>query len=109
MIAHTDAGTTEHKEQDVDEKYNGWTNYETWCAHLWMTNDESSYHAARAIVSDWMTSDMEAPESRAADSLREWWADQNDPGFAGSFVSDMLSAAMDRINWHEIVAAFAED
>src|SRR4051794_18704009 len=25
------------------ERYNGWANYETWCVHLWLTNEEESY------------------------------------------------------------------
>ena len=24
--------------------YNGWSNYETWAAKLWMDNDEGAYH-----------------------------------------------------------------
>jgi hypothetical protein len=26
------------------QTYNGWTNYETWCVHLWLTNDEGTYN-----------------------------------------------------------------
>ena len=27
--------------------YNGWTNYETWCIHLWLTNEEGTYNHCR--------------------------------------------------------------
>lgn len=27
------------------EEYNGWTNYETWNVHLWITNEEGIYRA----------------------------------------------------------------
>ncbi len=28
----------------MTEKYNGWTNWQTWNTVLWMDNDESAYH-----------------------------------------------------------------
>ena len=33
-----------------ENTYNGWTNYETWNAALWMGNDEFLYNTARACV-----------------------------------------------------------
>jgi len=30
--------------------YNGWANYETWNASLWMQNDEFLYNTAKACV-----------------------------------------------------------
>jgi len=33
-----------------NETYNGWTNYETWNAALWIGNDEFLYNTAMACV-----------------------------------------------------------
>ena len=32
------------------QTYNGWANYETWNAALWMNNDEFLYNTAKACV-----------------------------------------------------------
>ena len=44
--------------QTTQETYNGWTNYETWNAALWIGNDEFLYNTAKACVefcADWET------------------------------------------------------
>ena len=37
---------------DQDTEYNGWTNYETWNAALWIGIDQGLYDIARGAI-DW--------------------------------------------------------
>src|SRR5258707_825862 len=34
------------------QTYNGWSNYETWCVHLWLTGDQGRYRQSRSMVQD---------------------------------------------------------
>lgn len=36
----------------TEEKYNGWTNWETWNVSLWLDNDESLYNAVRGLTTE---------------------------------------------------------
>ena len=38
---------TNHQRSKLSQqKYNGWTNWETWNCYCWMTNEEELYHLA---------------------------------------------------------------
>lgn len=94
--------------------YNGWSNYETWCAALWMDNDQGSSRywdesAEQALQREFdLDQEAEAQDIRdnAVVSLAEQMKDEHEesiPELSGMH-GDMLRAAMDAINWHEIAA-----
>lgn len=106
----------------MSEKYNGWTNYETWNWKLWLDNEEGSYRHwtrtaeaayAEAVESD-DDGDRESWTDTAVSLLRTALEEECDSALAeygtntGPF-SDLLTAAVGEINWHEIATAYIED
>lgn len=101
------------------EKYNGWTNYETWLVILWLDNGGSGEHW-REQAETWLD---EERDDRDAETLRQhvrdMIADQiesehNDmvaeiiPSGSGP-LWDMLSASLRRVNWREIAEHYVDD
>ena len=73
-------------------RYNGWTNYETWCVDLWLSN----------LPMTRRTNDHAL--DRGADELKRF-VEERAPDFA--FFS--LQAALDKINWREIIENHQDD
>lgn len=112
----------------TDEKgYNGWTNYETWAANLWIDNDEGSQeYALRLAEKAWgerkhdphgfIASGVVTAERTAvhnlATMLKDWREEEmpiDSPALAGTVWADLLSAAFGEINWTEIAEHYIED
>ena len=68
----------------TDKNYNGWTNWDTWNAHLHLTNNEATYNAAI--------------RARDADELREIFLQRH----------DMDGITPDFVNWQEIYEGLNE-
>ncbi len=79
-------------------RYNGWSNYETWVANLWLNNDEQSYRvllqakesgASVYEQADWLKSLL---EMQLADEIA-----------VPCMWQDLLRGASGQINWVEIL------
>ena len=82
---------------DENEKYNGWTNYETWNVHLWLTSDPGTYESARRIA---QTGDEEALSD---------WVEGDVPNEVTGMYPDLVTHALARVNWREVWEALRED
>lgn len=94
-----------------NETYNGWTNYETWCANLWLTNDSAGYEwlIERA---DELLEDCDGDEDDAVSALAEALEQQHDelmPESVEGVFADLLRHALGRVDWHEIAAGAIAD
>jgi|LakMenEpi03Aug12_release.lakeMendotaPanAssembly.Ray.scaffolds.fasta_scaffold1746606_2 hypothetical protein len=100
------------------EKYNGWTNYETWCVKLWIDNVESTQKFWEWAAKDaWAEScphsgltRVEDASMRLARQLRdEHEAARDSYGERQGVLYDLLSAALSEVNWMEIAKSFIEE
>ena len=95
------------------KEYNGWTNYETWLAALYLDDEYYSERAqdlAREVI-DRGHEDAEAVrKALVRDLAQEMEGDHVDarPKNTGLY-SDLLTSAMNEINWSEIANHFATD
>ena len=104
----------------TDTKYNGWTNYETWNAALWIDSYESTscFWRARAeqiaeaptYENEFMTRPQRV-RHELADELQDcferaamdWMRDQ------ASFFADIFNKAVARVEWLEIAKRLLEE
>jgi hypothetical protein len=98
----------------TDKKYNGWTNYETWCVGLWIDNDQAMQETwndrAQYIVDRYDRKHDKDSYSDAACKLAEELKDefeQNSPGLEG-FWSDLLNSALSEVEWREVAESLCD-
>lgn len=85
--------------------YNGWSNYATWAVHLHLANTEWLYRAARETIDDIGDKYHAASELK---SFVEELFDEIDYSISNSVTSlrsDLLTGALDSIDWVSIVEA----
>ncbi len=88
------------------EKYNGWTNRETWLVPLWFEGGLDH------VVEDISADSREEWIRSASESLEEYFAEYASD-FLGAhetgLMADLLNGAVARINWYEIAEHMADE
>ena len=100
----------------ITKEHNGWTNYETWVVNLWMDNEEDSqrfWTEQAQETFDASDHDTEQATHDLADYLQTYHEDED--VFAihklanGTVFADLIGAALQAVNWHEIAASLLSD
>lgn len=85
-----------------NETYNGWTNRATWLVKLWLDNDKYTQRYAAKLCR----------EARsiyaAADGLRDF-VETDMIEETKLFTLDLLTFALDSVNWEEIAQSFQDE
>jgi hypothetical protein len=93
----------------TENTYNGWSNHETWCVNLWLTNEPETERQLRMLAQ----MNAQHPAWRA-DRLREYVLEMAPIDGASmldgaSMFVDLLMGALYRVDWREIITNHEDD
>ena len=100
----------------MSDKYNGWTNYQTWAFNLWY--DDWFREDAKRIWDQWdsfnNSSELVKANRQAIDILAESMAEtlyrhSEIDDKPANFSDDMLTYAIGMINFHEVAGHYIDD
>jgi len=88
-------------------KYNGWTNYETWLCNLWFENydftdildifeDYEERDDILRVITNYIKDDVEYRVEESRES-------------ASGFVNDLINAALGEIDYYDIAEHYVDD
>jgi len=101
----------------MSDGYNGYTNYETWVTSLWMDNEPNTNEYLYELANREPVNESKTLELvDKAEDLEEYVKEMvlsNPPTIFGQTMAglgtDLLTHAIDGINWREIIESHKED
>ncbi len=103
------------------EKYQGWTNYATWCVDLWLSNSVKGFENLREHRPKWVELTKSNPELAAGDLKKavtegviangDRPLDSRGENLYAGIRDDLRNngSTLKEVNWLEIVQNFAQD
>lgn len=108
-----------------DNRYNGWTNFETWNVNLWMDNEQGTHDYWLEVANDIYTNEAEEPTLVGftkkddavyilAERLKEYHEEEmynmlENAGLTSSVWADLLGSALHEVKWQEIAENLLEN
>ena len=91
------------------ERYNGWTNYETWCLNIWIDNDQYLNERKAELVRE-VTLHYDDKQVYELSLLLESMVEElKDNALEVGLLSDLLGGAIGKINFYELAEHYIED
>ena len=96
------------KDIKEEKKYNGWSNYCTWCFKLWIDNNNWYNHIYDRIKQNInkrfvISISIETLQIVANEMTQDQYKNE------GTFANDLIGYALNQINYNEIATAIIED
>lgn len=96
----------------TNEKYQGWSNYETWLVALWLDNDEYAQELAQKEASQY--------DTLSEDDNASWEDSNNFKDFVidtlicncdelGGFIQDLVNATLGEVDYSELIHHFQDN
>jgi|SRR6185369_2179849 len=93
----------------VTERFNGWSNYETWAVASCLDNDEESYKWRRAAAREAFASHESAATAISAFAEQLKATHEEDMPEVGGVFADLLGAALGEVDWYEIAEHYINE
>lgn len=118
----------------MTDTYEGWANRETWCANLWLSNEEGTYNLVRSMAREEIQQARydddgyiargvftveEIARGQLADRIEAWFEEcaswvydaAKSDGTAPEGITTMIEdiGSLYRVDWHEIAGHWVED
>jgi hypothetical protein len=96
----------------TEQTYNGWTNYETWLANLWITEGALGDPMG---VEEQARYFAENGEDAAPTRMGEWLKEQTEEMLdeanlrTGGLAADLLGAALSRVDWRTVGKHYTDE
>jgi len=91
------------------EKYNGWSNYATWCVKSWIDNDETLHRRINRLGKKCYNNARAGKYlSREEETIFDFqyilkhYIEKLNPLYKASMFADLLGWALEEVNWYEL-------
>ena len=91
------------------ERYNGWTNYETWCLNIWIDNDQYLAERKAELIREVSINYDDRQVYELSLLLESMVEELREDALQVGLLSDLLGGAIGKINFYELAKHYWED